>query len=186
MTITEKNIDTSELELIAGLRSYDQKVFSKIYDLYSAALYGIILRIVDSSAVADDVLQETFIKVWKNAGKYDESKGRLFTWMVNIARNSAIDNTRSKEVKHTSKIQNTSDDVSIMQESHSYIVNTDTLDMSQHVNKLPPEQQKLIELIYFNGYTQQEVSDEFGIPLGTVKTRVRNAILELKKIFKVN
>ncbi|KAA5544893.1 sigma-70 family RNA polymerase sigma factor [Adhaeribacter rhizoryzae] len=152
-----------------------------LYDKYSAALYGIILRIVKSEVVAEDVMQETFVKIWSSIGQYNKEKGRLFTWIINIARHAAIDKIRSKEFRVGSKER--SIDVSPVNQLHSgYEVRPDDIGIKDLVGKLNPDQRKIIDMMYFDGYTQSEVAEELAIPLGTVKTRTRAAMKFLIKL----
>ncbi|HNP49634.1 MAG TPA: sigma-70 family RNA polymerase sigma factor, partial [Bacteroidia bacterium] len=92
-----RRIKITEEELIRLLSNREEKGIEILYDNYSAALYGVIHRIVQQDEIAEDVLQETFLKIWNNFGQYDSAKGRLFSWMINIARNASIDKVRSKE-----------------------------------------------------------------------------------------
>ena len=92
-----------ETELVTRLKNGDQQAMSELYDRFSSALLGIIMKVIPDQATAEDVLQETMIKIWNNIGSFDSAKGRLFTWMINIARNQSIDKTRSKGFKQQSK-----------------------------------------------------------------------------------
>ena len=93
--MTETNTHNIQIS-IAELKAKDKKAFENLYDKYSGALFNIILRIVNNQVIAEDVLQESFVKIWKNIDKYDEDKSTIFTWMLNISRNTAIDATRKK------------------------------------------------------------------------------------------
>lgn len=101
----------TEQELVQGLRNHDQTIFGYLYDHYSPALYGVVLKVLNDETTASDVLQEVFLKIWRGIDKYDTEKGRLFTWMLNIARNTAIDALRSKAHKLDQKIQELGNDV---------------------------------------------------------------------------
>lgn len=169
-------------ELVLQLQNGDEKALSAIYDSYSPALYGIINKIVLDSDVAQDVLQDSFVKIWKYAPTYSFEKGSFFTWMLNICRNSAIDVLRKVKKEQEHKNQIVSENVSTSNQS---MMNVNTIGLSSLVNKLPEEQRIIIEYLYFKGYTQQEVADELNLPLGTVKTRARNAVLELKEHFAI-
>lgn len=162
------------------LKRGNQQAFSEIYDRYSAAINGIILRIVRDEEAAQDVLQDTFVKVWKNCSGYDSSKGSFFTWMLNIARNTSIDSLRKLKKEGKTEIQNWDNAVGL---AGAIQQNTNAIGLGKLVEKLPEEQRLMIEYIYFNGYTQQEVADELNMPLGTVKTRTRLAMRELRKWF---
>jgi RNA polymerase sigma-70 factor (ECF subfamily) len=146
-------------------------------------LYGVILRIVNDEAVAEDILQETFVKIWHSFGSYNTDKGRLFTWMVNIARNLSIDKTRSKDFKNQSKNQELENNVLSIDEQRNTVYQPELLGIKELVSTLKPEQKSILDLIYFKGYTHVEAAEELGIPLGTIKTRLRMAILQLRKYF---
>lgn len=172
----------SEEELVTLLRGQDQQAFSYLYDNYSGALNGIICRMVDESQLAEDILQEAFVKIWNNFIHYDHTKGRLFTWMINITRNLTIDTLRSKGYKKSRKISKDENSVSNYHDKNSTSDKFDSIGLRKQVANLKPEQKSIIDLAYFGGYTQEEISKEIGIPLGTVKTRMRSAILELRKM----
>ena len=172
----------SEEELVLRLKNQDQAAFSYLYDNYAAALNGVIHRMIEDSQLAEDVLQEAFLKIWNNFKQYDETKGRLFTWMVNITRNLTIDTLRSKGYKKQQKIFKDENSVSGLKDLTAGVERFDTMGLRKQVAALKPEQKLIIDLAYFGGYTQEEISKEMGIPLGTVKTRMRAAIIELRKM----
>ncbi|MDP1801173.1 MAG: sigma-70 family RNA polymerase sigma factor [Bacteroidota bacterium] len=171
-------------ELIDLIRQRNQRAFTFLYDNYSKALFGVINSIVNSQEEAEDVLQNTFVKIWNNFSSYDESKGRLYTWMLNIARNLAIDSTRSKHEKIKSKIQSTSD--TVYQKNNLYLNDNahESIGIKTILNTLKEEHKIIIDLAYFEGYTQEEISKKLNLPLGTVKTKVRQAILTLRDLTK--
>ncbi|OFY83937.1 MAG: RNA polymerase subunit sigma-70 [Bacteroidetes bacterium RIFCSPLOWO2_12_FULL_31_6] len=179
-----KKINYSEEELVTLLKNKDDVAFHLLYDNYSSSLFGIISRIIPAEEIAEDILQDVFIKIWKAIDQYDKSKGRLFTWMLNIARNSAIDYSRSKQFKLENKIQDLDNSVYELNRQRSSTFNTDLIGVKEEVTKLKDEYRILIDLIYFKGFTQEETAKELNIPLGTVKTRVRAAIMELRKTLK--
>ncbi len=172
----------SEEELVLSLQQRDQQAFSYLYDNYSPAINGVIYKIVEDKELAEDILQEVFIKIWDNFSYYDSSKGRLFTWMINLARNLTIDTLRSKNYKKQKKISSDENSVSNLSRNYSGAERHDTIGLRNKLKYLKPEQKNIIDLAYFNGYTQDEISKEMGIPLGTVKTRMRAAIIELRKM----
>jgi RNA polymerase sigma-70 factor, ECF subfamily len=159
----------------------DAQGVSWLYDKYSGALFAAILRIVGTTEVAEEVLQDTFTKAWRNVESYDVEKGRLFTWLINIARNTAIDATRRKSFKQ----QNQSIDNVVLDidRSQSVSMNPETLDIKGLTSQLAPEYQTLIDMVYFQGFTQAEVAEELDMPLGTVKTRIRAAMGKLRALF---
>ena len=151
--------------------------------MYSASLFGVISRIVIDTAVAEDVLQDTFVKIWNSFSSYNTEKGRLFTWMVNIARNLAIDKIRSKDFKNQGKNQELENNVTFIDEQRNTVYKPELLGIKDLVETLKPEQKSILDLVYFKGYTHVEAADELGVPLGTIKTRLRMAIIELRKYF---
>ena len=176
-----KPLNSADEFLIESLRSRETSALSLLYDKYSGALFGAILRVVHSNEIAEEVLQDTFTKVWRNFDSYDTSKGRLFTWLINIARNSAIDATRQKGFNRQNQpLENV---VNSIETPRSASLNPEAIDMRQLTDKLSPEYKDLIDLIYFQGYTQSEAAETLNIPLGTVKTRVRTAMVRLKEFF---
>lgn len=177
MKVTEKNI-------VEMLHQNDKQVMAIIYDQYAPALYGVVLRIVQSEAIAEDVIQDAFVKIWKNGKTYNSSKGTLFTWMLNITRNTAIDKIRSKGFRKSEKIQ-TLDHHVYNQASKDLGINPDEIGVKELLNNLEDKYKEIIHLIYFNGFTQKEVSEHLNIPLGTVKTRLRIALRELRNLFDV-
>ncbi|MCY7420922.1 MAG: sigma-70 family RNA polymerase sigma factor [Chitinophagaceae bacterium] len=164
------------------LKQREQSAFSYLYDHYSGALYSIILNIVPDRDLASDVLQEVFIKIWKQIESYDNIKGRLFTWMLNVARNASIDAVRSKGYQKSQ--QNRELTESVYFAGGSTETNTDKIGLKKVVNSLKEEYKVLIILSYFEGFTQEEISKMLGIPLGTVKTRMRSAISQLKQLIR--
>jgi RNA polymerase sigma-70 factor (ECF subfamily) len=176
-------ISLSEEELVLSLHNREKIAIEALYDMYSASLFGVISRIVIDIPVAEDVLQETFVKIWNSFSGYSSEKGRLFTWMVNIARNLAIDKVRSKDFKNQSKNQELENSVTFIDEQRSIVYKPELLGIRELVSTLKPEQKSILDLVYFKGYTHMEAAEELGIPLGTIKTRLRMAILQLRKYF---
>jgi RNA polymerase sigma-70 factor (ECF subfamily) len=173
------NIDTEEL--IQLLRKRDNGGFSILYDRYSTALFGIIFKITKDEAEAENLLQDTFVKIWKKIQDFNAEKGTLFTWMLNIARNTAIDYLRSKNYLQQANNQNI--DSSVNMPIHlSNVVNIEFIGIRELVEKLEPIYQKAINMVYYEGYTHEEAAENLQIPLGTLKTRIRIAVRELKKL----
>ena len=166
------------------LKSRDEEGLRLLYDNYSAALYGVIFRIVGDRETAEDVLQESFVKIWNNFASYDESKARMYTWLLNVARNTAIDKVRTKNFRQNSQVQSIEDYVYTVDKQHNHETGTDKIGLRKLVDELKPEQRQLIDLLYFGGYTQAEASEELGIPLGTIKTRVKAAMTRLRELMK--
>lgn len=169
---------------MALLQEQSEKAFSYLYDNYSGALYGIINSIVKEKESANDVLQDVFINIWRKIGSYDPLKGRLFTWMLNIARNAAIDKIRSKEYRDGLKNQRFPDTVDITIGGSVDGPNSNDVGLRKVLRKLKEEQRVLIDLSYFQGYTHDEISKALNIPLGTVKTRIRSALIQLRNMIQ--
>jgi RNA polymerase sigma factor (sigma-70 family) len=172
----------SEESLVMALRKKDRSAFEYLYDHYSGALLGVISRIIKREEVADEVLQDVFMKIWDRIETYDASKGRLFTWMLNIARNQAIDRTRSKEYRKDKKTGDIEDYVNRIDHEEYVEQKVEAIGMKELLNALPEDQRFIIEQHYLKGYTQAEISEEFNLPLGTVKTRMRLAMMELRNL----
>lgn len=176
-------ITITEEELIARLRVPEDAAVTQLYDMYSAALYGVILRIVKDTEIAEDVLQECFVKIWSSFAAYDAGKGRLFTWLVNIARNLAIDKIRSRQYRVGSKTQGL-DKSQVQYQAQESGFRPEHIGLKELTEKLNPDQKKIIDMMYFDGFTQTEVAEQLEIPLGTVKTRARAAIKVLGKLLR--
>jgi RNA polymerase sigma factor (sigma-70 family) len=171
-----------ERELVTALRRKDDQAFGYLYDHYSGALYSVVKQIVGDAEVCNDVLQETFVNIWRKIELYDESKGRLFTWMLNIARNAAIDKTRSKSFQQSSRQQPITETDGAAYGTAK--ANVDDFGLKKVLQKLKDEQRLLIDLSYFQGYTHEQISKALDIPLGTVKTRIRTALTQLRTLLQ--
>lgn len=169
-------------DLIIDMQGGSEVAFSRLYDLYSKNIYSVIYVILKEESLSEEVLQDVFIKVWKNAHSYSVEKGRFYTWLLNIARNTAIDRTRSKSFKNSTKNLNTDNFVTILAGHDQLRERTDAIGIGKLVDQLKPLCIKLIDFLYFKGYTQQEAAEAMETPLGTIKTRARNCINELRKI----
>lgn len=172
----------SEEVLVQELQAKKPSALEYLYDNYSGALYGVILRIVKSEEVAQEVLHDVYMKVWNNFSSYDAGKGRLYTWLANISRNASIDKIRSKEIKKTQKTDLVSDNVHTIDHANSQSQSIDGIGLDKVLDQLPDDLKFVIDLMYYKGYTQTEIAEEFNIPLGTVKTRARTAMRELRAL----
>jgi RNA polymerase sigma factor (sigma-70 family) len=172
----------TEESLIQQLKVHNEQAFNYLYDKYSKSLFGIIYQIIPTQEVAEDVLQQVFLKIWKNIDSYESSKGRLYTWMINITRNQAIDYTRSKDFNRQEQTVGISDNVYNTESNTGGFRDSGLLKV---LEKLPVDKRKLLEFSYFLGYTQEEISKIMDIPLGTVKTRLRNTLIDLRKIMNL-
>lgn len=162
------------------LQQQSEIAFAYLYDNYSTSLYGIINSIVTEKETASDVLQDVFVNIWKKIELYDATKGRLFTWMLNIARNAAIDKIRSKSYRNSLKNQSFPENVDINIGKAITESKIEDIGLKKILTKLKDEQRVLLDLSYFQGFTHEEIAKALNIPLGTVKTRIRNALIQLR------
>lgn len=174
----------SEEELVLLLQQRSEAAFNYLYQNYSGVLYGIVHKVIFDEQTAQDVLQEVFVKIWNNISQYDPAKGRIYTWMLNIARNAAIDKLRSKGEVMKGKIRTGDDIVDNIGRTMKTEQATDTIGLRRVVGELEPQYRAIVELAYFKGYTMDEISKTLDIPLGTVKTRMRHAMQLLRAYFK--
>lgn len=171
----------SDEELITLLHSNKRVAIQPLLDKYGDALYGVVLSIVQAKEVAEDVMQDTFVKVWKNADSYSPEKGRLFTWLVNIARYTAIDKIRTvkfKENRKTISLDRTVYESDRLAEE----MQIRDVGLRKVVDSLEEKYSSLIDLLYLQGFTQKEAAEALNIPLGTVKTRSKTAIAQLRTL----
>jgi RNA polymerase sigma factor (sigma-70 family) len=173
----------TEQELVFQLKNHQNDAYAYLYEHYKGAIFTIINQIITDTETASDVLQEVFITVWKNIEKYDAEKGRLFTWLLNLSRNAAINKTRSKNYKSFQKNDSLSDYVNYIDNIGGEQLNINQIGLRKQVHQLREDYKNVIELSYFGGFTQEEIAKTLDIPIGTVKTRLRNALIELRKQF---
>ncbi len=182
MYITEQ-LSYTEPELVNALKKRDSQAYKHLYIHYRGALFNIITQLVKDTETANDILQEVFVTIWKNIDKYDPAKGRLFTWLHTLARNTTINTTRSKNFNVHSQNESLADDVYMNDNKMSQEQNINLIGLRKQVHLLRDDYKNVLELSYYNGFSQEEVAKALNIPLGTVKTRLRNALIELRKQF---
>lgn len=171
-----------ENEIVSMFAAGDVRAIDLLYDNYADTLYGVVLRIVGDEAQAKDVLQDAFIKIWKKSKSYDSSKGRLFTWLMSIVRNQSIDAIRKNN--REGKIYGQANDVVIENKSADNIDLSLNHDIKKVFDQLDEHQRELLEHSYILGYTHPEIAEKLELPIGTVKTRIRSAMIELRTIFR--
>jgi len=178
--------EITDNDLLHAITRGDEQALAALYDRYRLILFGLILRILHDRPEAEDVLQEAFLQVWRRAGDFDESRGRVFTWLVTIARSRALDRLRvlgsrarlaDEVVAHaaTADLGDAADDA--LKSEQGTIVR-------QALAELPEEQRRALLLAYFDGLTQTEISARLGEPLGTVKTRMRSGLIKLRALLR--
>jgi RNA polymerase sigma-70 factor, ECF subfamily len=174
----------TEDEMLYCLNSNDPRKFSKLYDHFSEALFGLLLRWVKDKGVAENLLQDVFIKAWRNREKYQTDKGRIFTWLYRITRNICIDYMRSRSCKQNKASVYSDDQPAFLQLPANDTIQPDTIGIRKLVEMLRQEEKEVVEMMYFIGMTQRQIAEQINIPLGTVKTRMNKAIKELRYFYK--
>ena len=167
----------SESKIIERLKSQDESALSELYDEYAAPIYGVILRICRDDALAQDLLQEVFLKVWNKIGLFNPDKGKLFTWIYQIARNISLNAIRSKQ----KLIQN--EDLAVYSNKEEEQI-VEYPEISGSLNELESHHREALELVYFQGLTHREAHEQMGVPLGTFKSYVRQALRNLKEKYQ--
>ena len=176
--MNNRSTQISDENIVHLLKNGNKDGISLLYDKYASALFGVIQRILQNTEAAEEVLQDTILKIWNNAEKYDAERGNLLTWIINIARNAAIDRARLKSFsRRNEKIED------ISHQLEEAAINPETIGVKDLMKKLNKEQQLIIDLIYFKGYTQSEAAEALEIPIGTVKSRLYAAIGKLREMF---
>lgn len=173
----------TEQELVLSLKNRDETAFTYLYENYGAALNGVIVAMVNDITIAEDILQEAFLKIWNNIAAYDDTKGKLYTWMRRITHNLTLDTLKSNQYKYQKKVVGDETVVLNINVSNTVDRNLEAKDFQKKLDVLDPKQRTIIDMSYFQGYTQEEIAKILDMPVGTVKTKIRSAIIELRKIF---
>ena len=166
-----------DLLLIQQLKAQDKNALSALYDKYSGAIYGVIFRMCRDEVLAEDILQETFLKIWQKAHLFNPEKGKFYTWALRIGKNTMLNSLRSQ----SNLIQN--EDLSVYEDRSEAPFNNDDINLSGSIKKLEPHHQEAIELVYFKGLTHREAHKEMNVPLGTFKSYVRQALKQLRETY---
>ena len=170
------------------IKARDADALEELYDLYNRLLFSMVISIVKKREEAEDVLQEIFVKIWNKADSFNEDRGNVYSWIVTLARNKAIDRIRSKGYKTQQKASVSIHEplFSLEGDKHDPLETTIFSDRAELVKKalkeIPESQSQVIKIAYYRGMTQSEISDHLDIPLGTVKTRTRQGMIKLKRI----
>lgn len=181
----QNNKNMSQEELLVLIYKKDEKAFTYLYDSYSKSLFAVINTHVKNSAEAEVVLQQVFVKIWNTIDSFPKSKLRFYTWMLNIARKTAMDQLLSKKL-NTSPEKGSSDTfLQLLENDDEGINKADTIGVQEFVKKMKPKCIQIIDLLFFKGRTQQEVSDALEIHLGTVKTHHRDCMNDLRNYLKL-
>ncbi len=170
-----------ESEITKLFKIGDVRAMELLYDHYSETLYGVVYRMVRNEPQAQDIIQDSFVKIWKQSDTYDASKGRLFTWLMRIVRNQAIDVIRKNN--RSGQIYGEASDVSLSNATAENVEFGTDYDIKKVFDTLDRQHKELIEHSYILGFTHPEIAEKFDLPLGTVKTRIRSAMIELRAAF---
>lgn len=177
----QRKQDLSEPELVRLLKVRHPGGLEYLYANYASSLFSVVLRVVKTPELAEEVVQDAFLKIWSKIEIYDDTKGKLFTWMINLTRNLAIDQIRTKMYKNENKTdQLEANEVSI-EKNHFTMQTIDQIGVHELLRHLKPEHREVVDLLYLKGYTQVEVAKKLDIPLGTVKTRIRSAMNYMRR-----
>jgi RNA polymerase sigma-70 factor (ECF subfamily) len=181
---------TEPRELIERIVARDESALDELYERFSGALFAVILRIVKSREDADEILCGVFLQVWNKADSYDLARGATYTWLLSLARNRAIDRIRSKAWKNGTRNEN--DPVEwdgMVNESaenplEAVVLSERAATVRATLREIPAEQREILEIAYFEGYTQSQIAERMNLPLGTVKTRMRDGMKRLQGLLK--
>jgi len=185
MNFSARAMTTSDAELLAAMAQKQDWALATLYDRYATVLYSLALKILSDSATAQDVVHEAFLTAWRKAAMYNETRGNVTTWLIVLCRNLAIDQYRIKMRLASRRIEldaaaeyltSTADDPAA-----AAITSDEIRQLREALVKLPAEQKQVVEMAYFQGMSQTEIATATQTPLGTVKTRTRQAFLKLRE-----
>jgi RNA polymerase sigma-70 factor (ECF subfamily) len=175
-------VNLEDNELIARVARQEQSAFVALYDRYSSRVYTLILHMVNDRMLAEEILQETFLRVWRRAGQFDPQRGSLPIWLLTVARRTALERLRFESRRPAlADGEEPSPFLESLPEPETTSEEARWRSLYLAVQALPEEQRKVIELAYYQGLSQSEIAEELGIPLGTVKTRLRTGMLHLRQ-----
>jgi RNA polymerase sigma factor (sigma-70 family) len=181
--LTSRRFRPTEDQLVIALKNMDKGAMSSLYQMYSDSLYRVITTIVQIEEIAQDILQETFIKIWKSFAQYDPSKGKLYTWMARLARNLSIDYLRSVNYRNFSSNEDLSKLTQQIDQKFQILFNPETIGVKEMIRVLNEEQKNALDLVYFKGYTQVQAAEELKISVGILRSRLQSSIMVLRKTF---
>lgn len=173
----------NDVELLKAIAARDEAALAQLYDRYRVILFGLLVRILNSREEAEDVLQETFLQVWRRAADFDETRGRPFTWLVTMARSRGIDRLRTLAARERTAVAAARDEAEVISDAASDAFRSEQRALiTSALDHLPDEQKQTLLLAYFDGLTQSEIAARLNAPLGTVKTRMRTGMMKLREL----
>lgn len=174
----------SDDDLLGAMAQREQQALAELYDRYAAVLYSLALKILGNASTAQDVVQEAFLTAWRKAALYSQKRGNVRTWLIVLCRNLAIDHYRAKMRQASRRVElETIGEILIEHDqspADAAVAKEDGRLLQQALEQLPREQRDVIELAYFRGLSQSEIAEATNTPLGTVKTRTRQAMMKLR------
>jgi RNA polymerase sigma-70 factor (ECF subfamily) len=177
----------NDVELLKAIAAHDEAALAQLYDRYRVILFGLLMRILNNRAEAEDVLQETFLQVWRRAADFDEKRGRPFTWLVTLARSRGIDRLRTLAARERVAAAGAREESEAVSDAASDAFRSEQRGLVNNaLDQLPDEQKRPLMLAYFDGLTQSEIATRLGAPLGTVKTRMRSGLMKLRELLAGN
>jgi RNA polymerase sigma-70 factor (ECF subfamily) len=172
----------TDQQLMQQIRGRQPAALSRVYDLYSTVVYSVALRVLRDGSAAEDVMQEVFLKLWQQPESFADHRGSLCGWLAVVARNRAIDRIRgSKRLENVDDLQ-ISNGVDVGTEAEREIMLSKVRVV---LETMPAEQRQAVEMAFFEGHTHTEIAEQTGQPLGTIKTRIRSALISIRKALHV-
>lgn len=178
--------DEEDVAMLQRISRFEEAALSELYDRYGQLLYSFVLRMLRSVEETEDIVQDVFLQVWNKANSYSESKGTVYTWLVTLARNRAIDRLRSKGYKNQSHHIDIANLLIVADGASSNPQAKTIMNEHQHLvvnalKKLSLDQHQVLGLAYYEGYSQSEIAEKLNIPIGTVKSRMRKALMTMRE-----
>lgn len=174
----------SDDQLLVSVRSGDRSALAELYNRYERMVFGFAYRCTSDMAAAEEIVQDVFLKLWQTTVQYEVSQGKFSTWLLSITRNASIDyhrrNRRYENVNITDEVFMTVSDATPGPDELAEISDVKRA-IHSALHQLPPDQRQVVEHMYFKGYTQQEIADQFSVSVGTIKSRVRLAMQKLRE-----
>jgi RNA polymerase sigma-70 factor (ECF subfamily) len=192
LALIEEHISKNreDLQLMTKVAGRDQSAFEQLYDRYSPVVYTMVVRIVKTPGIAEDLLQEIFLSIWTKSSSFSEARGSVYTWIMTLARNRSFDYLKSKERASRSGGVDEETFLNLPDTSHladplNAAISSEHEDrMREGLGLISKEQRTIIELSYYEGYTQAQIAERMGLPLGTVKTWMRQGLMILRTHLK--
>ena len=179
--------DQYSAELLRRIALGDEAAFAALYDRFSPVLYGAAIRMMNDATEAEDVVQEAFIYIWRRAGSFDSTRSSAFAWAVMIVRNKGIDKLRVRlrgerlreRVNASPELFTDRDE----QSAQEPLLRERRTEVHSALTEMPAEQRQALELAFFSGLTHEQIAEQLGAPLGTIKARIRRGLLRLRQLF---